>query len=69
MFNSVHIDLTVDILPDSPEDVTGQDNHKGVLEEVREDEDAGAEEQDKQQADNDTHDNLQIGTNQVFVEG
>ena len=49
MFNSLHIDLTVDILPDSPKDVTGQDNHKGVLEEVREDQEAGAVEQDTSQ--------------------
>ena len=49
MFNSLNLDLTVDILPDNPKEATGQDDHEGVLEEVREDEEAGVEKQDTSQ--------------------
>ena len=45
----LHLDFTVTILPDIPEEVTGQDNLKGDLGGVREDEEAGAEEQEASQ--------------------
>ena len=46
MFNSLHLDLIVDILPDNSKEATGQGDQEGVLEEVREDEEAGAVGQD-----------------------
>ena len=49
MFKSLHLDLIVHILPDKPKEATGQGDHEGVLEEVREDEEAGAVEQDTSQ--------------------
>ena len=45
MFNSLLLDLIVHILPDNLKEATGQGDHKGVLEEEREDEEAGAVEQ------------------------
>ena len=49
MFNSLHLDLTVDILPDNLKEATGQGDQEGVLEEAREDEEAGAVGQDTSQ--------------------
>ena len=49
MFDVLLLDFTVIILPDIPEEVTGQDNLKGDLGGVREDEEAGAEEQEASQ--------------------
>ena len=49
MFNSLHLDLIVHILPDNPKEATGQGDQGGVLEEAREDEEAGAVEQDTSQ--------------------
>ena len=46
MFNSLHLHLIVDILPDILEEATGQGDHGEVLDEVREEEEAGAAEQD-----------------------
>ena len=46
MFNSLPLDLIVDILPDILEEATGQGDHGEVLDEVREEEEAGAAEQD-----------------------
>ena len=45
MFNSLQLDLIVDILPDILKEAAGQGDHEGVLEEVREEEEAGAAEQ------------------------
>ena len=44
MFNSLHLDLIVDILPDILKEAAGQGDHEGVLEEVHEEEEAGAAE-------------------------
>ena len=49
MFNSLHLDLIVHILPDNSKEATGQGDHEGVLEEVHEDEEAGVVEQDTSQ--------------------
>ena len=49
MFNSLHLDLTVDILPDNLKEATGQGDQEGVLEEGHEDEEAGAVEQNTSQ--------------------
>ena len=46
MFNSLHLDLIVDLLPDILKEATGQGDHGGVLEKVREEEEAGAVERD-----------------------
>ena len=49
MFNSLHLDLIVDILPDNLKEAAGQGDHEGVLEEVREDGEAGGADQDTSQ--------------------
>ena len=49
MFNSLQLDLIVDTLPDTLKEAAGQGDHEGVLEEVREEEEAGAAEQDASQ--------------------
>ena len=49
MFNSLHLDLIVDILPDILKEAAGQGDHQGALDEVREEEEAGAAEQDASQ--------------------
>ena len=49
MFNSLHLDIIVDILPDILKEAAGQGDHEGVLEEVREEEEAGAAERDTSQ--------------------
>ena len=45
MFNSLHLDLIVNILPNNLKEAIGQGDRKGVLEEGRDDEEAGAVEQ------------------------